>query len=233
MTMSVVLAACFFLVAQPSAVYAQSEVTNQRLFDIEPFLPELYARRVAQFEKEPVVTDIIIFLGNSITQAGNWPQLLGDSTVVNRGIGGDITFGVLDRLEDVTRRQPSKLFIMIGINDIGKDIPDEVIADNVRKIIEDVRAKSPETTIYVQSLLPVNPAYPGFPQHYDKEDHVLRVNKMLRDVAGSTQSRFVNLFPLFIDAQERLDEQYTGDGLHLNAKGYQVWVNHLKHMGYL
>jgi len=60
---------------------------------------------------------------------------LNDSTVINRGIGGDITFDVLQRLDDVIKRKPSKLFILIGINDIGKDIPDAVIADNYRKII--------------------------------------------------------------------------------------------------
>ena len=231
--MRVFLAVCCLLVVQATVVYAQPELTNQNLFDLEPFRPEHYTQRVAQFEEEPVTTGRIIFLGNSITEGGNWPQLLGDSTVVNRGIGGDITFGVLERLDDIARRRPSKLFILIGINDIGKDIPDAVIADNVRKIIEHIRTESPATTIYLQSLLPVNPAYLGFPQHYDKEDHVLRVNKMLRTVAQVTQSRFVNLFPLFMDAQERLDEQYTGDGLHLNAKGYAVWVDHLRHMGYL
>ena len=227
------LAVCLVLLGLPSIAHAQSEVTNQRLFDITPFLPELYARRVAQFEQEPVVTGRVIFLGNSITQGGKWDQLLGDDTVINRGIGGDITFGVLDRLEDVIRRKPSKLFIMIGINDIGKDIPDEVIADNYRKIIQQVQAGSPETVIYVQSLLPLNPAYPRFPQHYDKEDHVLRVNRMLRGVAGATDTHFINLFPLFLNAQERLDEQYTGDGLHLNDLGYQVWVDYLKQTGYL
>ena len=228
-----ILVACLFLVVLPAVGYAQSDVTNQRLFDITPFLPELYAQRVAMFEQEPVVPGRIVFLGNSITQGGPWDQLLGDSTVINRGIGGDITFGVLDRLEDVTRRKPSKVFIMIGINDIGKDIPDAVIADNYRKIIEAIRAGSPETEVYVQSLLPVNPAYPGFPQHYDKEDHVLRVNALLRDVAVATQSRYVNLFPVFMDAQERLREDYTTDGLHLNARGYEVWVDHLRQMGYL
>lgn len=231
--MKILKALRFCLLFLPLTAHAQSEVTNQRLFDLTPFLPELYARRVAQFEQEPVVPGRIIFLGNSITQGGRWGDLLGDSTVVNRGIGGDITFGVLDRLADVTRRQPSKVFIMIGINDIGKDIPDEVIADNYRKIIEEVQAQSPATAIYVQSLLPLNPAYPGFPQHYDKEDHVLRVNKLLRDVAAATRCQFVNLFPLFLDAQERLDEKYTRDGLHLNDEGYQVWVAYLKQTGYL
>lgn len=223
--------------AVPAAVHAQprdtAAVTNQNLFDITPFLPALYAERVARFEAEPVVTGRTIFLGNSITQGGDWPRLTGDSTAVNRGIGGDITFGVLDRLGDVVRRRPAKLFLLIGINDIGKDIPDAVIADNVRRIVEAVRAGSPETTVYVQSILPVNPAYPGFPQHYDKEIHVVRTNELLREVAAATGTHFVNLYPLFLDRLGYLDARFTGDGLHLNDAGYARWVRHLKESGYL
>src|SRR5689334_13421403 len=112
----------------PLYSFAQPKVTNQRLFDTVGFIPEYYPQRVAAFEKEPVVPGRIIFLGNSITQLGDWKKLLNDTTVINRGIAGDITFGVLKRLDDVIRRHPSKIFLLIGINDIGRDIPDAVIA---------------------------------------------------------------------------------------------------------
>lgn len=217
----------------PLLIHAQSTVTNQRLFDTIPFVPDHYPRRIAQFEKEPVVTGKIIFLGNSITEGGKWAELTGDPTVINRGISGDITFGVLKRMRDITRRQPSKLFILIGINDIGKDIPDAVIADNYRKIIREVQTQSPATKIYVQSILPVNPDYPGFPQHYDKQAHVVHTNQLLRQVAKSMHCRFVNIAPLFMDSQKRMDKKYTIDGLHLNTAGYQKWVTYLKKSGCL
>ena len=86
-----------------------------------------------KFKSEPMVTGKIVFLGNSITEMGDWKKLTGDSTVINRGIGGDITFGILQRLDEVLNRKPSKIFLLIGINDIGKDIPPAVIADNIKK----------------------------------------------------------------------------------------------------
>jgi lysophospholipase L1-like esterase len=88
---------------------------------------------------------------------------LNDTTVLNRGIGGDITYGVLKRLDDVINRQPKKLFILLGINDIGKDIPDSVIAYNYFKIIKQVKEKSPATKIYVQSILPYKSNYKELP----------------------------------------------------------------------
>jgi lysophospholipase L1-like esterase len=219
----------------PLIGYTQTNVTNQRLFDTIGFLPEYYPKRVAEFEKEPVVPGRIIFLGNSITQIADWKKLLNDSTVINRGIAGDITFGVLKRLDDVTRRQPSKLFLLIGINDIGKDIPDAVIADNIRKIIVEIQAKSPSTKIYVQSILPLNPDVPNFPQHYDKQEHVLNANKLIKKVTEGTHCIYVNIHDLFTDKQGKLDAKYTGDGLHLTpaGDGYEKWVAWLRKQGYL
>src|SRR5690349_11439493 len=80
---------------------AQTPATTQRLSDTLPVLPDVYASRLAQFEREPVATGRVVMLGNSITQGGDWGRLTGDSTVVNRGIGGDVTFGVRARLDEV------------------------------------------------------------------------------------------------------------------------------------
>ena len=126
----------------PFAALAQ-KVTNQRVYDTIPFIPEHTPVRIAKFEKEPIVTGRVIFLGNSITEMGDWKKATGDTTVINRGIGGDITYGILKRLKDITDRQPSKVFLLVGINDIGKDIPDAVIADNDLKIVHEIHGKMP------------------------------------------------------------------------------------------
>ena len=212
---------------------AQSPVTNQHLFDTTAFIPDHGRQRMAAFEEQPVVTGRVMFLGDSITEDGDWASLLGDSTVVNRGISGDITYGVLGRLDDVVARRPSKLFILIGINDIGKDIPDNVIADNIRKIIQEVGRRSPETEIILQSLLPVNPTVQGFPQHYDKQEHVMNTNRLLRIVASAAGVTLVDLFEPFLDDGYRLDPQFTYDGLHLNDAGYAKWVEVLTERGHL
>jgi len=218
----------FCLLALPFAGFAQSTVTNQRLFDTIPFIPEHYPQRVAAFEKESFSTGKILFLGNSITEMGRWGKLLGDTSVVNRGIAGDITFGVLKRLDEVIRRQPSKLFLLIGINDIGKDIPDAVIADNIRKIITRIHNESPSTTIYLQSILPVNPDIKGFPQHYDKNEHVISTNILLKKVADDTHVQFVDTYTFFCDENKKLKKEFTIEGLHINLQGYEAWVAFLK-----
>jgi len=222
----------FLLLLLPFAALAQ-KVTNQRVYDTIPFIPEHTPVRVAKFEKEPIVTGKVIFLGNSITEMGDWKKATGDTTVINRGIGGDITYGILKRLKDITDRQPSKVFLLIGINDIGKDIPDAVIADNDLKIVREIHSKSPKTQIYVESVLPVNSTMPNFPQHYDKEEHVVALNKLLQANAAAGGYTYVDIFHLFVDADGRLQSQLTYEGLHVKPPAYIIWVDYLKKMGYL
>ncbi len=219
----------------PDPALGQSGVTNQRLFDTIPFIPEHNARRQEQFRAETVAPGRVIFLGNSITEMGNWAVLTGDPTVVNRGIGGDITFGMLKRLPAVTALKPSKIFLLIGINDIGKDIPPAVIADNIGRIIDRIRAESPDTRIILQTILPVNPTVQGFPQHYDKNDKVLATNKLLRTIASGRNVPLADLHAVFRDRQGLLKKELTIDGLHLDprGKGYETWVSYLRKSGYL
>lgn len=223
----------FLLLLLPMMACAQKKPTNQNLFDTIPFIPEHTPQRLAIFSKQPIVKGVTIFLGNSITEAGNWGKLLNDTTVLNRGIGGDITYGLLKRLDDVTAREPKKLFILIGINDIGKDIPDSVIAYNYFKIIKQVHAKSPNTKIFVQSILPLNTLHAGFPQHYDKAEHIPKVNAMLKANATAMDYTYITLTPLFADKNGRLKDEYTYEGLHLKSEAYVIWVDYLKKMKYL
>ena len=224
---------CAALAAAASSMASAQHPTNQRLYDTVTSMPDLRASRIAKFEAEPVVTGRVIFLGNSITQGGDWARLTGDSTVINRGIGADITFGLRTRLADVTKRKPSKLFVLIGINDISKDIPDAVIAAQYRALIDSVKSQSPQTRIYVQSILPLNPTVKNFPQHYDKQARVVAVNRLIRQMARETGATYVDLWPIFVDRQNRLDASLTGDGLHLNQRGYERWVRFLQQRRYL
>lgn len=222
-----------FLISLVTSTFCYSQVTNQNLYDTMPTMVEHYHKRLAEFKKETVEKGKIIFLGNSITEGGQWHQLTDNKTRINRGIGGDVTFGILNRLDEVIAREPSKVFILIGINDISKDFPDAVIINNYKKILSTIKLKLPGTKVYVQSVLPVNPSYPKFPQHYDKGDHVISVNKLLKELVSNEGVTFINLYPLFLDKNGNMEAKYTNDGLHLNAEGYKIWNEYLKANGYL
>jgi len=197
------------------------------------YRPGSYDLKVGQFRSYPNSAKDIIFLGNSITANVDWMELLGNTNVRNRGISGDISFGVLERLDEVTEGKPAKVFILIGINDISRNIPDSFIISNYRKIIERIKKESPATRIYFQTLLPVNNEFTQFKNHYNKDGHILHVNEELKKLAAKEKITLIDLYPHFLGADKKLDKKYTADGLHLNAEGYKVWKEILIKGNYL
>ncbi len=197
------------------------------------FRPANYKVRVDQFKSYPVSKKDIVFLGNSITDYTDWNELLGMSNVRNRGISGDITFGVLDRLDDVLAGKPAKLFILIGINDIARNVPDAVILQNYNRMISRTRALSPKTRIYFHTLLPVNAAAGAPRNHFDKDERILYINEQIKKLADNKSLFVIDLYPHFLDQDKHLKAEYTYDGLHLTAKAYLVWADILKKGGYL
>lgn len=207
---------------------------QKRTYDTIPYILEYHQQRIALFEKEPMTKGAIVFLGNSITEAGNWKKLLKDSSVVNRGIAGDNTFGVLGRLDEVIEHQPSKLFIKIGINDIGQGVPDAVIVKNIMTMVIRVKKGSPHTHVYVQSLLPTNDAAKEeYPSIFNKNGNVVSVNNQLMKSASKNGFTYIDLYSRFKDKDGKLDAKYATDGLHINELGYQLWIEILLKRKYL
>jgi len=182
-----------------------------------------YDQKLTLFRLLPDTKGEVIFLGNSITDIGEWSEIWQDPKVKNRGISGDITFGVLARLDEVISAKPRKIFVMIGVNDIARNIPDSVILNNYRRLMDRVRAESPRTQLIMQSVLPTNDQFKPFKNHYGKDDHIRAVNAGLRQLCGDRGIGYVDLYTRFLDESGRLDSRYTNDGLHLNGPGYMLW----------
>ena len=180
-----------------------------------------YQQKATMFEIMPVRDGSIIFLGNSITDGAHWSELFGNPNIINRGIGGDITEGVLNRINEIVRHKPSKLFIAIGTNDIAQEIPTKKIIENYLAIVENVRASSPITKIYIQSILPVA-IPPGSIFPYNNKG-VLELNQELRKICTELDIPYLDLHPYFADETGKLRSDLTNDNLHLLGPGYLLW----------
>jgi lysophospholipase L1-like esterase len=197
------------------------------------YRPATYQVQVEQFRAYPDSRKDIVFLGNSLTAHPNWNELLGLKHARNRGISGDISYGVLERLDEVTAGKPSKVFLLIGINDISRNIPDSLILNNYKKIVRRIKAESPATKLYIQTLLPTNNKFTKFKRHYNREENVYWLNNELKKLAAEESITLIDLHPEFADSEGRLIEAYTHDGLHLTYEGYQKWADILKKGKYL
>ncbi|MBD3413909.1 MAG: sialate O-acetylesterase [Candidatus Aminicenantes bacterium] len=180
-------------------------------------------QKASLFELLPDLDSEIVFLGDSLTDGCNWSEMLQDPRVVNRGISGDTTYGVLARLDEVVESKPMKVFLMIGINDLATGTQAKEVVYNIKQIVKAMHKKSPDTEIILQSLLPVNKDFDFFKNHTSKTEHIIRINRALENFARTNEITYLNLHPLFATKENKLHPDFTNDGLHLNGSGYLRW----------
>lgn len=182
-----------------------------------------YDQKLTMFDLMPTPKNPIIWVGDSITDMGEWNELFPMYNTLNRGISSDITFGVLNRMYEIIRHNPKKVFIMIGINDISRNIPDEVIVNNYRRMIDSLKLQTPSTKIYMQSVLPTNNTFTLFKNHQDKNEHILFVNSQLKKLCAEKNVTYINLYDSFLISEGKMNPRYTNDGLHLTGQGFLKW----------
>lgn len=190
-----------------------------------------YYDRKALFANQPALTSKdIIMLGDSHIEGGrDWAAKLGQKHVINLGIAGDEALGVFDRLDPIVKAHPRRIYLMVGINDISHTIDLDSILGNIKLVVHKIRTASPQTQLYVQSLLPINETTGRWRLLVGKTALVPRLNAKLKALAVAEGAVYLDLYSLFKDKDsDVLPLNLTVDGLHLNSDGYAIWVNALK-----
>lgn len=185
-----------------------------------------YYSKMEEFKNLPTSKEDIILLGDSLTDQGEWQELLKNINVKNRGISGDTTDGVLNRLDQIIAGQPKKIFILIGANDFWweKKSIDKLL-QNYKLILDTLKQKAPNVKVYVQSLLPVNNT--NFDVALDNST-LSEFNQQLEQIVKDYPYQYINLYPHFLNKENQLSLQYTTDGVHLSVPGYLVWKNQIE-----
>ncbi len=177
-----------------------------------------YPEKISEFKNHPLDFHDIVFLGDSITEGGDWGRRFEQAKVKNRGISGDVTDGVLNRLNEIYYFKPAAVFILIGINDLfNSSLSSEYVANNVVKIAANIRQNSPETRVYVRTILPTSTE--------SLREKIKKANEILRSEASSKNYTLIDLHPLFSDDKDLIKKEYTRDGVHLNEDGYKLWAD--------
>ncbi len=196
-----------------------------------------YYKRTAQFEQErPINPNDFVMLGDSLTEGGDWATLFKEwlpegISVVNRGIVGDDAPGIYDRLHQILPGNPKKIFLLVGVNDISHQITSDSVLVDIEKVVKEIVDKCPNTTLYIQSLLPYNydKCIYKTMNKQDKTHTIRRVNKGLRKMARKYDLKYIYLYDYFkAPGSLHMDGQFTKDGLHINKAAYKIWANALK-----
>lgn len=174
----------------------------------------------------------MIFIGDSIVEYYPLQELFGVAkTIVNRGIRGYQTRLLLENLDaHLYGDAVDQIVLLIGTNDIGKDVSMNDALDNLERVIQSIAREYPLSQIKLLSILPVNEG-----EEY-KQTVYIRTNEKIREwnqayealVSAYMQVDFLPIYDSLTDSKGQLQSAYTTDGLHLSVAGYQALSDALK-----
>lgn len=192
------------------ATAAQSREVRAQAFSPAGY----YLLRMDLFAATPLAAGDIVFLGDSLTEGAEWNELFPDLPVRDRGISGDTTAGVLQRLGTITSARPAAVFLLIGTNELGPALDPAPSLARQREILARIRRESPDTRVFVQSLLPRAARFRPAIESY---------NAALADLGREFGCTFIDLYPAFLAEDGSLRDEFTVDEVHLNTAGYLHW----------
>ena len=197
------------------------------------FRNSYYDCRLAAHQREGMPEGAIVFMGNSITEQGWWEVLFPKRTIVNRGIGGDNTYGMLYRLPEILDSKPRKIFLMAGINDLSTGYPVADIVENITAMVAMIQERVPSCEIYIQSTLTPNDDVLAYDYVKGKRELVRELNECLRAMCDEKGVTYVDVSSLLCDDKGQIRTELTKDGIHIHAAAYRIWADHLKRNKYL
>ncbi|MEM1164939.1 MAG: GDSL-type esterase/lipase family protein [Planctomycetota bacterium] len=178
----------------------------------------MHAQAIAAHAAYPHRDGEIHFVGDSLTHRFPWAQCFADLPVYNFGIGNDTTSDLLNRVETFAARQPDKIFLMIGTNDLemGRFADHDLFALNTERLLERIAAITPATRVYIQSVPPTqNPLAAGA---------AARFNERLERLADERGAVYIDLHSHFVDERGDIRAGLFTDGTHLSTAGYAIWA---------
>lgn len=200
-------------------------VTLAIIIKIDNKNPEVKLVEKVKVEKQKTYDEIrkednIVFLGDSIMDWYPIEEIYGDLPIVKSGIAGYETDDILSRMDEmVYRYNPTKVFLLIGTNDLKRD--EDKTKETANKIIEilnNIKTKRPKTKLYYQSIYPVNRNLSAAEERYN--DEIQEVNKILKEYCSKNNVTYIDMYDELADNEGNFKESLTKDGLHPNDLGY-------------
>ena len=164
----------------------------------------------------------IVLFGDSLTEYGEWPQLMRESwrghTLSNQGIAGDTAYSARSRVRAVLDEKPDVVFVQMGINDLYMGAPEHEIISSLISIVTQIKGRLPKAQVFLQSMLPTG----GPLAHLNSA--IVRINAELMIKALPIDVTYVDAWAAMLNGSNELNPAYTTDGVHLSPEGYTTWA---------
>jgi lysophospholipase L1-like esterase len=168
----------------------------------------------------------VVFIGNSITYGGEFDKAFPTIKICNLGYPSDDLKGMRRRAPQIMALHPKKVFLMGGLNGLSQKSLD-VFRIQYEDLVQELRIVCSEAQLYLQSILPVNEELFGHPLCPNQK--IVQANEIIKNIAIANNSAYIDLNTLY-QKNGKLNEDYTSDGIHLNADAYQLWYDVIRNI---
>ena len=172
-----------------------------------------YARKTGQFALLPARGEIT-FLGDSRIEYADWNEVLGRSDISNRGISGDTTGGIAQRLSVSLAGRVSVCVLQAGVNDLWRGVPDDVLRQNYQQILRYI-VEEKKADLIVTSVVFVDQARMAL------NARIASLNQILREMCQRPGLHWLDLNRTLAPAGY-LEPRFTDDGTHFTGEAYQA-----------
>ena len=136
--------------------------------------------------------------------------------------------GVQQPIEDsIAKIGAKKVYIMLGMNDIAQ-VDYDTALENAKKVIGDIKAKSPKAKIYIESVTPMVES-----AQYDalNNEKIRGWNRIMKSFAEENGYYYLDIYSVVADEDGNLREEYCGDpdgmGMHFLMNADEKWEEYL------
>ncbi len=196
-------------------------ISFQTIAQTKPFWDEIKAFRT-QDSLNPPKDGMVLFIGSSSFRL--WKSVKEDfhnNAIVNRAFGGATLDDVIRYQNDVVLKyKPKKIFLYCGENDIASSekVTPELVFDRFKTLYQAMRAHFPDTPIVFVSIKPCI-------LRWSMKDRMIAANALIKDyLSYQKKATFVNIWDKMLVNGEPMKDIFIEDQLHMNAKGYAIWV---------
>jgi lysophospholipase L1-like esterase len=191
--------------------------------------PKRFETEVAYIQKkydtlQESVYETIVFVGSSSIRT--WEGLeenFPEQQIINSGFGGSQASDLLAYCDElILKYNPNKVFIYEGDNDLAEGKKPKGIINTIMEIIHRIHAKNKDTKIILISIKPSI-------ARWALKRKSKRLNRKLHKLSEQDDRIFLaDIWNPMLYGRKLIPDLYIEDGLHMNAKGYEIWHSVLK-----
>lgn len=134
--------------------------------------------------------------------------------------------GTVPVIDELKKKQYKKVFIMLGMNELGWLT--KSFTDAYGKVVDAVKERQPKAQIYIQSILPVSAAVSARNKDNTNNARIDEYNLLLKELAQQKNVKYIDPASALKNSAGCLPDEAAADGQHPNKRYCEIWADYLR-----